>query len=198
MTTDDSTGADLGPILLGIARSSLKRAVGLKAEPPPATKSLQEAGACFVTLRASGRLRGCIGSLRAYRSLAEDVAANAEAAALRDPRFPPVSADELDDIRIEVSMLGPAEQMNVSTERELLDTLKPGIDGLILEHGSHRATFLPAVWQEVPDPEDFVRRLKVKAGLEPDYWSDEMIVRRYSTQSFREPSKSPSGAQTWS
>jgi len=198
VTTDEIFEADLGPILLGIARSSLKRAVGVEGEIPPTPKLLQDKGACFVTLRASGRLRGCIGSLRAYRSLAEDVAANAEAAALRDPRFPPVSADELDDIRIEVSTLGPTEQMNVSSERELLETVKPGIDGLILEHGSHRATFLPAVWKEVPEPEEFVRRLKVKAGLEPDYWSEEMIVRRYSTRSFRESNRSPSEARTWS
>ncbi|MEJ2084664.1 MAG: AmmeMemoRadiSam system protein A [Acidobacteriota bacterium] len=170
----------------------------MEAGSPSPPELLQCKGACFVTLRASGRLRGCIGSLRAFRSLAEDVAANAEAAALRDPRFPPVSAEELEDIRIEVSMLEPVEQLDIGTERQLVEILQPGIDGLILEHGRHRATFLPAVWREVPEPEEFVRRLKIKAGLEPDFWSDEMVVRRYSTKSFRESTATSPGTKAGS
>lgn len=177
---------EVGSKLLGIARTSLRRAVGLQAGRPPTDEVTNRTGASFVTLRVGGQLRGCIGSVRAYRSLADDVAANAEAAALCDPRFPPVRADEVDQIEIEVSTLSPVEPLEVESESELLASLKRDMDGLILECGSHRGTFLPAVWREIPEPRDFLNRLKLKAGLAADFWSSEMRFWRYSARTYRE------------
>jgi hypothetical protein len=135
--------------------------------------------ATFVTLHLDGHLRGCIGSLEAHRPLAEDIAANAYAAAFRDPRFPPVSRAETDRLEIHLSLLTPAERLSFSSEPQLLDQLQPGTDGLILEEGAHRGTFLPSVWESLPEPRQFLRHLKRKAGLPEDYWSDTLTVSRY-------------------
>ena len=172
--------------LLRVARGRLEEAVESKIFEAPDAAWLEAEGACFVTLRMSGRLRGCIGSIRSYRSLGEDLAANTRAAALGDPRFEPVVSHELGEIEIEVSVLSPMELLDVGTEAELLEVLRPGVDGLVIEHGSHRATFLPAVWREIEDKAEFVRRLKQKAGLNDDFWSPELSVWRYTTASYRE------------
>ena len=145
---------------------------------------VRETGASFVTLYHLGALRGCIGSLEAYRALADDVAANAFSAAFRDHRFPPVDSTIMTDLDIHISVLSPAEPIVCSSEPELLQSLRPGIDGLILEEGVQRATFLPAVWNSLPNPEHFVHELKRKAGLPLDYWSDTMSCYRYQTESF--------------
>lgn len=138
--------------------------------------------ATFVTLEKHGQLRGCIGMLTAVRPLVEDIAENAFSAAFNDPRFPPLTADELDELDIHLSILTPAEPMEFSSEQDLLSQLQPNVDGLILQEGFRRGTFLPSVWEQLPEPEQFLRHLKQKAGLPPDYWSDSIKVSRYHAE----------------
>ncbi len=147
-------------------------------------EALREPRACFVTLERRGDLRGCIGSLQAYRALVEDVTDNAFAAAFRDPRFPPLSERELQGLELHISVLSPAEPMEFDSEADLLAQIRPGIDGLILEEGHHRGTFLPSVWEQLPDAEHFLDHLKLKAGLPGHYWSDAIKVSRYTTEMF--------------
>ena len=147
-------------------------------------RPLREFGASFVTLKMHGELRGCIGSLEAYRPLVEDVARNAYASAFSDPRFPPVSEQELRDLEFHISVLTPALPMHFSSEADLLSQLRPGIDGLVLEDGRYRGTFLPAVWESLPDATQFLQHLKLKAGLPTDYWSNTLKVSRYTSESF--------------
>ena len=175
-------------LLLRLARASITHglthgrsvAVSLHDYPEP----LRASGASFVTLHRHGQLRGCIGSLEAQRPLVEDIAGNAHAAAFRDPRFAPVTRAELDDLTIHIAILQPAQAMAFHSEAELLAQLRPGIDGLILQDGTHRATFLPAVWESLPEPREFLSQLKRKAGLRTDYWSDSIQAWRYTTESF--------------
>jgi AmmeMemoRadiSam system protein A len=134
-----------------------------------------------------GGLRGCIGTLVAYRPLAEDVRGNATAAAFRDPRFPRLEADELPRVRIEVSLLSELEPVPCVDEADLVRRLRPGVDGLALEHDGRRGTFLPAVWRHYPRAEEFLRQLKRKAGLDPEFWSPEIRVSRYVVESWAEP-----------
>lgn len=153
-------------------------------------QALQQVLASFVTLdidqpnKAAPALRGCIGVLSAIRPLIEDVMLNAYSAAFRDQRFRPVTASELDAMHIHISVLSPAEPMQFSNQADLINQLKPGEDGLILSDGRHRGTFLPSVWEKLPEPQQFLNRLKGKAGLPMDYWSDEIQVSRYRTESF--------------
>lgn len=174
--------------LLKVARDSI--AHGLQTgQPLPIRRSdyaakLTVARASFVTLERQGQLRGCIGMLEAVRPLVEDVAENAFAAAFRDPRFPPLRADELADLAIHISILSPAEPIEFSSEQDLLSKIRPGVDGLILQDGGHRATFLPSVWEQLPDPGQFLRHLKQKAGLPAEYWSDSIKISRYTTEMF--------------
>jgi hypothetical protein len=146
--------------------------------------ALQEPMATFVTLNLHDRLRGCIGTLTAQRALVEDVVYNAWQAAAHDPRFEPVGPDELQYLHISISILSAPQILPVTSEQELLDQLRPGVDGLIIEDGYHRATFLPSVWHELPEPADFVRHLKVKAGLSPGYWSESIKVQHYTSFEF--------------
>jgi len=174
--------------LLEIAEGSIRHGIEYGKSLPPKQegmpKSLLEPGASFVTLNRSGQLRGCIGSLKPHRALAEDVAENAWSAAFSDPRFPPLREEELDGLDIHISILTPAEPMQFNSEEELLQQLQPGVDGLIMEEGFRRGTFLPSVWDQLPTPELFLRHLKQKAGLPPDYWSDTLRISRYTTHSF--------------
>jgi AmmeMemoRadiSam system protein A len=140
-----------------------------------------------VTLHCGAQLRGCTGSLEARRALAAEVAGNAFQSAFRDPRFHPVEARELDALTVEVSVLSPLERMEVHSETELLATLVPGVHGLVIELGARRATFLPAVWESLPEPRAFLRALKHKAGLPQDLWSDRLAAYRYHTETFGEP-----------
>jgi len=149
--------------------------------------SLQVWRASFVTLQKHGQLRGCIGMLEAMRPLIEDVAENAFAAAFRDPRFPAVTADEFPQLDIHLSLLSAPEPMHFASEADLLQQLRPGIDGLILQGGARRGTFLPSVWESLPAPRDFLRHLKRKAGLPMDYWSETLRVERYTTESITGP-----------
>ena len=147
-------------------------------------RPLQEPGASFVTLKKHGELRGCIGSLEAHRPLVEDVAHNAYAAAFLDPRFPPLTGHELAEVDFHLSILTPAVPMSFNSEADLLRQLRPGIDGLVLEDGIHRGTFLPAVWESLPDAAQFFQQLKRKAGLPTDHWSNNVKVARYTSESF--------------
>lgn len=146
--------------------------------------SLQNPGASFVTLKKAGELRGCIGSLEAYQPLVNDVAHNAYAAAFSDPRFQPLSNDEMGNLEFHISVLTPAVAMSFDSEEDLLKQIRPGIDGLVLEENQYRGTFLPAVWESLPDTKDFLRHLKQKAGLPQNYWSESIKVSRYTSESF--------------
>ena len=145
---------------------------------------LQIAGASFVTLTNDGKLRGCIGTLEACRALVCDIALNAFNAAFRDPRFPPLTADELVNLQVHISILKPATPVACESEADLIRQLRPGIDGLILQDGAQRATFLPSVWESLPDAESFVRHLKLKAGMSANHWSPTMQAFRYPCESF--------------
>ncbi|MDT4331268.1 AmmeMemoRadiSam system protein A [Methylomonas sp. MED-D] len=140
--------------------------------------------ATFVTLELDGQLRGCIGRLEAARPLVEDIAENAYAAAFRDSRFPPVTAAELAGLSLHISVLSPSEPLYFASETDLISQLRPGIDGLILSEGGRRGTFLPSVWEDLPDPVEFLRHLKRKAGLPADYWSSTVKIQRYTTEMF--------------
>ena len=185
MTT---ASAELAATLLGIARRSLEEAVGV--HPPSAPldlpEELREPRATFVTLTRRGELRGCIGSLEPSRPLAEDVRRNARSAALHDSRFPPVRAEELDELAIEVSVLSPLEEIQFDSEPDLLSKLRPEIEGLVIASEDRRATFLPQVWQTLPLPQAFLSALKAKAGLGRDYGSDHLRAWRFTVEKFRE------------
>lgn len=174
--------------LLALARASIEH--GLKTgKPLPVNLQAYPAGltakrASFVTLQRQGQLRGCIGMLEAVRPLVQDIAENAFAAAFRDPRFPRLAHGELADLDIHISILSPAEPMHFVSEQDLLGQLKPYNDGLILQDGPMRGTFLPSVWEQLPEPRQFLRHLKQKAGLPMDYWSDSLEIARYSTEMF--------------
>ena len=146
--------------------------------------SLSAHGASFVTLSIGGALRGCCGSIEACRSLADDVWHNARRTAFEDPRFAPLRAGESRGALLEIAVLGPLQRVQVESEQALLTALRPGVDGLLLVYGSQRATFLPKVWQKLPDPQTFVTQLKRKMGVADDFWDDELVVRRYATEEF--------------
>lgn len=177
-------------LLLDLARRSIAHGLDTGRALPVALDGLPPVlaadGAAFVTLLLAGRLRGCIGHLEPVGPLAVDVSENAYAAAFRDPRFPPVRAPELDLLHVEVSVLTPSEPIAFGSEEELLAALRPGIDGVILAEGARRGTFLPSVWEQLPEPAEFLRHLKLKAGLAAGYWSPRLTASRYRTESFGE------------
>lgn len=179
-----STDDTLGAALVARARWAIERALGLPATEPPPHPSLAERGACFVTLTHRGDLRGCIGSINARRSLGEDVEDNAVGAALRDDRFPPVSAREWPELEVEVSLLSRPEFLDFKSEAEVLAQLKPGRDGVIFFEGCRRSTFLPQVWSQLPTPAEFLGRLKEKAGLPASHWSGNVMIATYQVTKF--------------
>lgn len=186
--------ADLGESeckqLLRVARESI--AYGLAHGRPrplaPAELSgvLASDGASFVTLRRAGALRGCVGSLEARQPLAIDTAKAAFSAAFRDNRFPPLGASEFPELEIEISVLSPMTRINARDRDELLQVLRPQVDGLLLEEARQRATFLPKVWEQLGDPRQFLAALLRKAGLGEDYWSPTLRLFRYQTLCFDE------------
>lgn len=175
-----------GRLLIALARNAIADEFGETCMDLPHPDWLDEPGAVFVTLTQNGELRGCIGSLEAHRALIDDLHANARAAAFQDPRFPALSRQEFAATRVEVSILSPAEPMRFSAEADALAQLRPGIDGVILEYGRHRATFLPQVWEQLPEPRQFMANLKRKAGLETDFWADNIELSRYQVEKFKE------------
>ncbi|MFL6193648.1 MAG: AmmeMemoRadiSam system protein A [Thermoanaerobaculia bacterium] len=192
MSAPDPWTAERGRILLRIARESLAEALqapverGLYGDP-----WLREPGATFVTLRRRETLRGCVGSIQAHRLLYDDVWRNARSAAFHDTRFPPVEPEELAEISVEVSLLSAAEDLECGSEEEALRRLRPGVDGVIFECGEHRGTFLPQVWEQLPDPWDFLAQLKRKAGLRAGFWSPEVRLSRYTVLKWVEESFGP-------
>ena len=176
--------------LLNLARGSIEHGL-IHSEPLPVNcdelpRALTEPGATFTTLRFEGELRGCRGTLEALHPLAEDVTRSAFQAAFQDPRFDPVGEDELGAIRLEVSVLSPLEPIPVADEADLLDRLTPGTDGLVIVAAGRRATFLPTVWESLPEPRQFLAALKIKCGLADDYWSEQLEFQRYRTTSYAE------------
>lgn len=153
-----------------------------KTDPQNFPESLQQIRSCFVTLEINGELRGCIGSLEATRPLISDVYHNAYAAAFSDPRFPALKEKEFSSIDIHISILGTPEPMTFTSEEDLISQIQPGIDGLILEAEGRRGTFLPSVWESLPDTRSFLTHLKMKAGLPGHYWSNNIHMWRYSTE----------------
>jgi uncharacterized protein len=155
--------------LIDVARAAVER--GLEPGPPlPAAldaypEPLRRTRASFVTLKLADRLRGCIGTLNAVRPLVEDVAKNAAAAAFDDPRFPPVTSSEAHQLRIHISVLSPPSPLQFDDLEDLLNKLQPGIHGLVLAHGGRRATYLPSVWDSIPEKRVFVQQLRAKAGI---------------------------------
>lgn len=206
---------DTGRVLLGLAERAIRselRPPGPPNEAPNEASDAQSAeasdeelaqesaqspwlaaqGAAFVTLHVPGpdgrpALRGCIGTIEPYRSLREDVQGNARAAAFRDPRFAPLSAAELPGLQIEVSVLSPPESIPYVDRADLAAKLRPGIDGLVLEYGGCRGTYLPQVWEQIPDASDFLSSLVMKTRLPQGFWSDEILVWRYTVTAFVTP-----------
>ncbi len=177
---------DRGRILTGLARAAIARELGVAVEEPDHPEWLRMPGAVFVTLTQQGQLRGCIGSLEAHRSLGEDLTENARLAAFQDPRFPPLTRDELPRTRVEVSILSRPEPMRFTDEADALRQLRPGIDGVIFQHGHHRSTFLPQVWEQLPDARQFMAQLKRKAGLSADFWAPDVCLYRYTVEKYKE------------
>lgn len=175
-----------GKTLLHLARAAIGKEFGFKSHDLPRVDWLEEPGATFVTLTLQGQLRGCIGSLEAYRPLIEDVQGNAVSSAFRDPRFPPLSKEEFADVLIEVSLLSKPELIRHHSEEEALAQLTPGRDGVSIEWGRSRATYLPQVWAQLPDAHEFIAHLKQKAGLPEDFWSDEIRLSHYTVQKWQE------------
>jgi len=172
--------------LLALARASIRAGLDgerLRVEVEDFAPALAEPRASFVTLSLEGRLRGCMGTLEARRALVLEVVEMAHAAAYRDPRFPELTAAEFARVDLHISVLGRPEPLAFASEDELLGQLRPGIDGLILSERRARGTFLPSVWEQLPEPREFLARLKQKAGLGPDYWSDAIRVERYTAES---------------
>lgn len=183
-----SVPADAGGVLLPLAREAITARLEGRAERPFVDEPawLAAPGAAFVTLTASGRLRGCIGSLQAHRPLGEDVRENALAAALRDPRFQPLRRDELAGVRIEVSVLSPPEPVEARSTTEALAALRPHVDGAILSDGRRRGTFLPQVWEQLSDPAEFLAHLQRKAGLPIGKWTSSTRLERYTVSAWEE------------
>jgi uncharacterized protein len=185
MRFDESHRAEL----LLLARESI--VTGLRERratpcPQPYSPHLEIPRASFITLRIGPALRGCTGAIEARRPIAEDVWDHAWSSAFRDPRFPPLTFEEYPRCSIHISVLSDLERVPVASELELISVLRPGIDGLLLRSGPRQSTFLPAVWKQVRHPVDFVHQLKLKAGWPADYWSPQMEVFRYTTESFGE------------
>lgn len=172
--------------LIEFARESIKKGLCgeiLTVNAADYPEPLRMPRATFVTLRVDGVLHGCVGTLEVRRPLVKDVIGNAWSAAFQDSRFPALTWLEFEQMEIHISILSPPEPMAFSSEADLLTQLRPQVDGLIFEDGHHRGTFLPSVWAQLPSPRDFLRQLKHKAGLPPDYWSSRIRVQRYTTES---------------
>lgn len=192
---EPAAAADAGTVLIRLAeraiRSGLNLPVGVD-DPPGDPGWLDAEGAAFVTLHVPGpggrpKLRGCIGTIEPYRSLREDIAGNARAAAFSDPRFAPLRVAELAGLEIEVSVLSPREPLPYVDRADLVAKLRPGIDGLVLEYGGRRGTYLPQVWEQLPDPSDFLASLVTKARLPQGFWSDDIVLSRYTVTAYPQP-----------
>ena len=176
----------LGTALLSRARWAIEEALGVATCEPPPHPAFAERRASFVTLTLGGELRGCIGSINAQRDLGSDVADNAVGAALRDSRFSPLTADELAQVHIDVSVLTSPDFIEVRDEADALQKIRPGIDGVIFFNGCRKSTFLPQVWEQLPEPAAFLARLKEKAGMPADFWGPSVMLATYQVEKFTE------------
>lgn len=172
--------------LLTVAKTAISYGIEFgtlwQVDPEDYPEELRELRSTFVTLEINGELRGCIGNLQPLNPLVVDIANNAYAAAFGDPRFPPVSRNEAEKLDIKISILNPAEVIYFDSEEHLAEQLIPGVHGLILTAGERSATFLPAVWKDIPMPTDFIHALKMKAGMPADYWSRAINGRIYTVE----------------
>jgi uncharacterized protein len=162
--------------------SELDRDACIRKEP-----LLGDEGASFVTLHKDGALRGCIGSIIAHRSLFDDIVSNTLSAALHDPRFPPLRQEELSSLDVEVSVLTPPEEINYNDYEDLCKKIVVGKDGLILQHGGYQGTFLPQVWEQLPNVYEFLEQLSYKAGSSPDIYALHPKIFRYRVKAIEEP-----------
>lgn len=182
LTTDDQKTC------LQIAHESIKHGLQKSSALHVITSNysaeLQQKLASFVTLHKNGELRGCIGALEAYQPLINDIAEHAYSAAFQDPRFPALQDNEYEQLNVEISVLGKPEPMTFENEEDLLQQIRPDIDGLIIEYGVNRGTFLPSVWEQLPDKKDFLNHLKMKAGLPQQWWDNAVKISRYETFTF--------------
>ena len=176
----DRHGEALLALAAGSIQHGLEHAKALPAGPADFDAELAKHGACFVTLRRDGKLRGCIGTSVARRPLVVDVCDNGFRAAFKDPRFPALKSDEVPGLEVLVSLLSRQTPMAFSSEQEFIELLRPGTDGLIIEDGKKRALFLPSVWSQLSEPRVFIEHLKAKAGLAKDHWSDTFKARRFT------------------
>jgi len=184
----ESIEQDRGKTLLAIARAAISQALGIAhTAADESAPWLAEPGACFVTLTRHGELRGCIGTLQAHRTLLADVQSNAVSAAFHDPRFLPLTASELGSTRIEVSLLSATQAITFHDEADALAQLRPDIDGVVFEYGHYRSTFLPQVWEQLPQPRQFIAQLRRKAGLPGDFWAEGIKLSRYTVIKYKEP-----------
>ena len=177
---------DAGQVLLPLARAAIAAELGFGGAAREDQPWLRQHGACFITLMRDEKLRGCVGTLRPHRPLADDVKANAVAAAFRDPRFTPLAAEEFAAVAVEISVLSVLQPMSFSDEPDALRQLRAGVDGVVFEYGHHTSTFLPQVWEDFKEPSDFLAHLKYKAGLPPDFWDKEVRLSRYTVFKWRE------------
>lgn len=176
-----------GKVLIPIARAAISSALGRpQGDNTENVPWLHEKGASFVTLTQNQKLRGCIGTLEAHRPLLIDVKANAQAAAFRDPRFSPLAVHELDSTEIEISLLSAMLPLVFSGEHDALAQLQPGVDGVVFEFDRYRSTFLPQVWEQLPEVDVFMAHLKHKAGLQPGFWNEEVKLYRYTVSKWKE------------
>jgi len=173
--------------LMAVATASIEHGLthhrALTVNPEDYSPKLREERVSFVTLKIQGQLRGCMGALVATRPLISDVAIHAYAAAFSDPRFASLQSSELPQLDVHISVLTVPEPMAFTSEADLIRQLQPGVDGLIIKDGWYRGTFLPAVWEALPEPQEFVRQLKHKAGLPMNHWSDSLTIQRYTAES---------------
>ena len=189
MSSPETELLGTGGSLCDVARNAIERGLReqreLRPDPEDYPPELREPGASFVTLHYRGDLRGCMGTLEPVRPLVCDVARNAWRSALADPRFAPLTESQLPELELHVAVLSPLEPVPVDSEEQLIGALRPGVDGLVLEEGDRAATFLPAVWDRLPDPRDFLEHLRAKAGLSPGCWSETLRFLRYTTTDAR-------------
>lgn len=174
----------LGAALATLARDAIRHALGGPAPIRPSGDFFTQNGAVFVTLYRGPTLHGCIGSLEPHRPLADDVADNAVAAALHDPRATPLSLAGAERLRVEISLLSPQERVPCHDEASALAALRPGFDGVVLRLGHRRATFLPQVWDEIPDGHEFLQELRIKGRMDPKAWPPELEVYRYRVDKY--------------
>jgi AmmeMemoRadiSam system protein A len=180
-----------GDVMLDLAEASIRNGLHkgrhLTVKTASLPDALRQSRATFVTLRLGSALRGCIGSIKPKRPLAQDVSNNAYSAAFHDPRFPPLGPDEYPELSIHLSVLSDMKTVDFTNQADLLSQVRDGRDGLLLESNSQRGLLLPSVWKDLPDKRQFLRHLKMKAGLQPDFWSDQLKIRRFTTQTFSRP-----------